>query len=381
MRVAIDATSVGSGLGGDETMICGVLRGLAVAARPSDAVVVLASEPDLLPVELHSHPDATIRPMRRRGGPAHFGHDLGRALRALDPLPDVVFSVTHAPLRTSVPVALMVQDLSFQHRPDFYPALERARLRAVVPRQIRSAGAVLTVSDHARDDLIRTFGLDDDRVFTVPNSIAPAVPVAGPALDRGRAWLADQGVTGPFVVYLGNLHPRKNVARAIRAFTQVVTADPALASHQFVIAGARWFSGDDEERAAAEAPAGSIRFLGRVDDEQRDLLLQEAQALVYVSMFEGFGLPPLEAMVRGTAVVAADATSIPEVCADAAVLVDPLDTATIADGLRRVLTDPDLRARLVAAGARRVAHYSAERTGLAALAAFDSMAPTEVPTR
>jgi glycosyltransferase involved in cell wall biosynthesis len=378
VRVVIDATSVGSGLGGDETMICGVLRGLAAVARPSDAIVVLAAEPDLLPVEIHSHPDATVVAMRRRGGPAHFGRDLGRALAALDPVPDVVFSVTHAPLRTAIPVALMVQDLSFHHRPDLYPPVERARLRAIVPRQLRSAAAVLTVSDHARDDLVRSFALDDDRVFTVPNSIAPAPPVAGAALDRGRAWLASQGVTGPFVVYLGNLHPRKNVARAIRAFTRAVTADPDLASHQFVIAGARWFSGDEEERAAAEAPAGSVRFLGRVDDDQRDLLLQEAEALVYVSLFEGFGLPPLEAMARGTAVVAADSTSIPEVCGDAAVLVDPLDTGAIAAGLRRVLTDDDLRVRLVAAGEARVAHYSTERTGLAARAAFDSLSPTEV---
>jgi len=381
VRVVIDATSVGSGLGGDETMICGVLRGLAEVARPADAIVVLASEPDLLPVEIHSHPAMTVVRQRRRGGPVHFGRDLGRAVAALDPVPDAVFSVTHAPLRTRVPVALMVQDLSFHHRPDFYPPIERARLRTVVPRQLRSAGAVLTVSDHARDDLVRSFDLDRDRVFTVPNSIAPATPVAGAALERGRAWLAERGVTGPFVVYLGNLHPRKNVARAIRAFTDVITSDPSLADHQFVIAGARWFSGDEEERAAADAPAGSIRFLGRVDDEQRDLLLQEAQALVYVSMFEGFGLPPLEAMARGTAVVAADATSIPEVCGDAAVLVDPLDTAAIADGLRRVLVDESLRRALVEAGARRVAHYSSERTGRAALAAFDALSRTEVLAR
>jgi glycosyltransferase involved in cell wall biosynthesis len=379
--VVIDATSVGSGLGGDETMICGVLRGLAAVARPSDAIVVLAAEPDLLPVEIHSHPDATVVPMRRRGGALHFGHDLGRALRALEPAPDVVFSVTHAPLRTAVPVALMVQDLSFHHRPDLYPPLERTRLRTVVPRQLRSARAVLTVSDHARDDLVRSFELDRDRVFTVPNSIAPVAPVVGAALEQGRSWLADHGVTGSFVLYLGNLHPRKNVARAIRAFTHVVTTDPALASHQFVIAGARWFSGDDEERAAADAPPGSVRFLGRVDDAQREVLLQEAQALVYVSMFEGFGLPPLEAMARGTAVVAADSTSIPEVCGDAAVLVDPLDQQAIADGLRRVLADGTLRDRLVDAGRARVAHYSVERSGCAALDAFDSLAPTEVLAR
>jgi glycosyltransferase involved in cell wall biosynthesis len=381
VRVVIDATSVGSGLGGDETMICGVLRGLAAVARPSDAIVVLAAEPDLLPVEIHSHPDATVVAMRRRGGPVHFGRDLGRVLGSLDPVPDAVFSVTHAPLRTSIPVALMVQDLSFHHRPDFYPPLERARLRALVPRQMRSARAVLTVSDHARDDLVRSFDLDGSRVFTVPNSIAPAARVVGDALDRGRARLAEQGVRGPFLLYLGNLHPRKNVARAIRAFTEAVRSEPALASYQFVIAGARWFSGDDEERAAADAPPGSILFLGRVDDDQRDLLLQEAEALVYVSIFEGFGLPPLEAMARGTAVVAADSTSIPEVCGEAAVLVDPLDTHAIADGLRRVLVDGDLRRRLVEAGAQRVAHYSAERTGRAALDAFDSMSPTEVPAR
>jgi len=381
VRVVIDATSVGSGLGGDETMICGVLRGLAAVARPTDELIVLASEPDLLPVEIHSHPNARVVSMHRHSGSRHFAIDLTRAIATIRPVPDVVFSVTHAPVRSPVPVALMVQDLSFHHRPDLYPPIERARLRAVVPRQTRAAAAVLTVSDHARSDLVRSFSLDPARVFTVPNSIAPAEPQRGEVLERGLTWLSAEGVSGPFVLYLGNLHPRKNVARAVRAFTQLRRTEPALADHQFVVAGARWFAGGDEERAAADAPTGAIRFLGRVTDDQRELLLQEAEALVYVSTFEGFGLPPLEAMARGTVVVASTATSIPEVCGDAAVLVDPLDTDAIANGLRRALTDDPLRARLVAAGARRVAHYSVERTGRAALAAFDSIAPSEVLSR
>jgi glycosyltransferase involved in cell wall biosynthesis len=381
VRVVIDATSVGSGLGGDDTMICGVLRGLSEVARATDELVVLASEPDLLPNVIHSHPSSTVVPLARRSGTVHFARDLPRALASMPSRPDAVFSVTHAPLRSPVPVALMVQDLSFHHRPELYPPVERLRLRSIVPRQLRSAAAVLTVSDHARHDLVDSFGLDPDLVFTVPNSIAPAEALDGPAVEQGRAWLAEHGVHGRFIVYLGNLHPRKNVARAIRAFSQLVRSEPDLADLRFVIAGARWFNGDDEERAAADAPPGSVCFLGRVDDLQREVLLREADALVYVSTFEGFGLPPLEAMARGTAVVASTATSIPEVCGDAAVLVDPLDVAAIADGLRQVLADRDLRARLVAAGHQRVAHYSSNRTGSAALAAFDAIVSEEVLAR
>ena len=365
MQVLVDATALGSGLGGDETMLRGLLSGLAVTAEPDDRIDVLAPAEALLPVDARRHPQVHLRATSHLPGAAHFGARLPSLLRRWPGArPDAVVTVTHAPASSAVPVAVMVQDLSFHHHPEHYPRAARARLRTLVPRQARRAAAVLTVSEHARAEFIAPYDLDPGRVHHVPNVVARPPVLDDHQVAAARAHLAALGAEGPSLLYLGNLHPRKNVAAAIRAFTAARAGTPALADHRLVIAGARWW-GAGEERAVAEAAPGSVVLLGRVDDVEKEVLLRDARALVYVSLFEGFGLPPLEAMARSTPVVAARATSLPEVCGDAAVLVDPHDVDDIAAGIVAVLTDDDVADRCVAAGHGRAAAYRPERTGAA----------------
>ena len=264
----------------------------------------------------------------------------------------------------------MVQDLSFVHRPQDYPLPTRLRLQWAVRAQVRSAPVVLTVSEHARGDLIETYGLDPARVFRVYNAALSSVPVEAADMEAQRGWLLDAGVPGPFFLYLGNLHPRKNVVRAIEAFGLARAANPSLVDHRLVIAGGRWWGSGEQEAAKRLADPDSVVFLGRVDEAQRELLLSSAVALVYPSLFEGFGLPPLEAMSRGTPVVAARATSIPEVVGDGGLLVDPLNTAELAEALISVATDPVLASDLAERGRRRAASFSVEATGEALRASF-----------
>jgi len=131
--------------------------------------------------------------------------------------------------------------------------------------------------------------------------------------------------------------------------------------------------------AADKAPDGSVRLIGRVDDQVRQVLLGQAEAMVYLSMFEGFGLPPLEAMAASTPVIASTAAAIPEVTGDAAVLCDPLDLRGIASALSTVASDDDLRRDLVHKGLERVAHYDPIRTGSCARRALGAAALEEVP--
>jgi len=175
------------------------------------------------------------------------------------------------------------------------------------------------------------------------------------------------------VLYLGNLHPRKNVPRLIRAFLRLRARDPRVSGHRLVIAGRPWFGGTAEHDATVGAPPGSVVFLERVSDAEREVLMRDAEVLAYLSTFEGFGLPPLEAMARGTAVLASDVTSIPEVCAGAAVLVPPTDDAAIEAGLLHLLTDDAARARCVAAGLARADSYDLARTGRELVAALHTV--------
>jgi glycosyltransferase involved in cell wall biosynthesis len=369
VRALIDATALGSERGGDETMLRGIVRGLALAAEDQDRITVLGDPHVDVLAGAPEGARLDVDRLPHRPGARHFTLDLPWYLARHRDRFDVVFTVTHAPVRSPVPVALMVQDLSFLHVPDAYPRATRERLRRLVGHQAPRAAAVLTVSEFCRTDLIDSYGLDPRRVHVVPNTVEPPAPLDGERRDRAAAELARQGVARPFLLYLGNLHPRKNVPRALSAFGTARREQPALADHQFVVAGARWW-GDGEREAAAASPPDRVAFLGRVDDDVRQLLLEEADALVYVSRFEGFGLPPLEAMAVDTPVLAAAAAAIPEVTDGAALLVDPLDVDAIAAGMGRLVTDTELRAELVQRGRARVAHYDARATGLAARTAL-----------
>jgi glycosyltransferase involved in cell wall biosynthesis len=236
-----------------------------------------------------------------------------------------------------------------------------------VPRQVRAVAAVLVPSEFSRRDLVETFDLDPTRVHVVPNRVVDRGPLPEDRRAAADAKLVAAGVRDPFVLYLGNLHPRKNVGRLVDAFIQLSGAVPDA---RLVIAGGQWWKGGDERARAARASRGSIVFLGRVDDDVRRRLLERATLLAYPSMFEGFGLPPLEAMAAGTPVVSSDATAIPEVCGDAALLVDPTDVDAIADAMGRVLQDEDLRRQLRERGRARAATFDAARTGAAAMRAF-----------
>jgi glycosyltransferase involved in cell wall biosynthesis len=380
INVAIDGSFLGAGRGGDETFLRGLLAGLASRAGAEDAFTVLAPD-GACPPEVAGAPGFDAVRVPPRPGPWHFATLPGR-LRRLRP--DLAVTITHAPLWGRTPIAVTVGDLSFVHRPRDYPAPTAARLRALVPQHVRRAAVVLVPSEFTRDDLLATYRAPPELVHVVPNRVVPPLVLGAGAAASADGWLASRGVRPPYLLYLGNLHPRKNVPLLIRAFLQVQRDTPALSRHRLVVAGGRWWRGDQEQVAAA----GSDRvvFLGRVSDAVRARLLDGADALAYLSLFEGFGLPTLEAMAYGTPVLASDTTSLPEVCGDAALLVDPADSAAVAAGVARILTDEALRARLRRRGPIQVASYHTDRVGDAALAAlrfgvWRSRRPTARPRR
>ena len=365
MKVAIDASFLGEARGGDETFLRGLMAGLALRADPADRYEVFTAD-GALPAEVATAAGFTASRMPPRPGPWHFVQTLPAQLRRARP--DLLVTVTHAPIGGPIPVALTIGDLSFEHRPRDYPPVTALRLRTLVRRHARSAAVVLVPSEYTRADVVASYGVAPEAVRVVPNRVA-----APPRLDAGEtaeadSWLASRGVRAPFLLYLGNLHPRKNVPLLIRSFLRAQRANPDLRGHRLVIAGRRWFRGDAEQEAAAGSD--QVVFLGRVSDAVRSRLLGSAEAVAYVSLFEGFGLPPLEAMAHGTPVLTSHVTSLPEVCGDAALLVDPLDGEAVTAGLTRILTDGALREQLRAAGPRRAAGFDIDRVGAAAVDAL-----------
>ena len=365
MKVAIDGRAIGSGRGGDETYTTALLAGLAEVAE----------EDDLFPLYLPAgrRPPAAVEgdrrfPVRRLGSSSElvrYSRELPRALK--DEPVDVLHCLTFAPLRAPAPLALQVTDLSFRHHPRWFAPATSLRLNLLVPLLARRARAVLTLSEFCRRDLVASYRLPAECVFAIPIGLgARAAP--DPELVSER--LAALGVSQPYFLYLGNRHPRKNLARLVRAFGRARRASPELAGHRLVLAGATWWGAGEETVEARRLDPSAVVMLDRVPDPDRDALMAGAEALLYPSLFEGFGLPPLEAMALGTPVMAAAGTALVETCGDAALMVDPLDVEAMAAAIVTLGTDAALRERLRRAGRRRAGAYTSRAMGERAMEAF-----------
>jgi glycosyltransferase involved in cell wall biosynthesis len=273
------------------------------------------------------------------------------------------------PIRGHLPTVVTIHDLSILHAPrDFRPWF-RHYARTVIPALARRAAKVITDSEATRQDVLDHLGLPAEHVVTIPLGVdATYRPLATAGTDSQAAsrerekFVARYHLTGPYVLSVGALEPRKNLIRLFEAI-RLLAQRPATSEISVVHAGGYGWLADDILRATrAPALRGRIRLLGHVTEEDLVSLYRHARLLAYPSLFEGFGLPLLEAMACGCPVVTSDRSSLPEVAGDAAVLVDPDSVDAIADGIRRVWEDDALAADLRARGLERARAFSWERT-------------------
>jgi glycosyltransferase involved in cell wall biosynthesis len=220
---------------------------------------------------------------------------------------------------------------------------------------------VLTVSETSKQDILRRFRIPADKVTVVYNAIDErlSVPPSEENVERvrDRYQLKD-----PFALYVGNIKPHKNLERLIEAFRDL-RRESAFESLKLVIIGDEISRYQALRRAVHQHKLHKhVRFLGFVPPETLAVLYRVARVFVFPSLYEGFGLPPLEAMYLGTPVVTSNVSSLPEVVGDAAVLVDPYSPASIAEGMRKALTDEALRASLRISGMARAREFSWRRS-------------------
>jgi glycosyltransferase involved in cell wall biosynthesis len=272
-----------------------------------------------------------------------------------------------APFAAPCPVVTTIHDLLFLDDA-VYPQRGRQRLlRAVfllmARAMVRRATRIITDSEHSRRDIVRLLGAPDEKLRVIPIGLAPGLRRVG-SPERLTAVRATYGLPERYLLYVGNFKPHKNLPRLLRAWASLDA--PLRAPYHLVLAGTR-----DADAAALETLVrtvgltGRVWFPGLIADADLAAVYSSATALLLPSRHEGFGVPVIEAMACETAVLCSDTTALREVAGDAAVLVDPGCDEAIAAGLARLMTDPDLRRRLVATGVARVARYSADRSGAA----------------
>jgi alpha-1,3-rhamnosyl/mannosyltransferase len=260
----------------------------------------------------------------------------------------------------AIPTVVTINDLSWHHEPSWHPADRLAWIDRHLSKTLNHVQGITALSQFTKDAAVKALGIAADRVTVVPLAPAEAfrpftAAEAAPVLSRFD--LVDRA----YVLSISTIEPRKNFDRLFAAHQTLPAALRRRAP--LVIAGGKgWGAGINAAATEAAIRRGELRMLGHVADDDLVALCARAGVFAYVSLYEGFGLPVIEAMAAGCAVVASNTTSIPEVAGDAALLVDPLDEAAIAAGLQAVLQDPARADKLAAAGLARAALFNWDRT-------------------
>jgi len=280
---------------------------------------------------------------------------------------DIVYSPHINYLRIDhAPHVLTIHDLSFIHYPQFFPlkyCLWHQRQR--IYEQAHRAAAIIANSAYTKSDIVDTLGIDPGKIH-----------VAWPGIERSafdpetKARLSarkQEILRAPYLLMLSTLEPRKNIPAALSAFA-TLRRDPRFASLNLIVAGGkRW--------RFSPLPQDGVIWWGGVSQAEKALLYTQAQALVFPSFFEGFGFPPLEAQSYGCPVVASDRSSLPEILAGSALLVDPWRTDRLADALEAILTDTVLRDRLITDGFANTRRFDWNTITCALSDIFASLAP------
>lgn len=263
-----------------------------------------------------------------------------------------------------------VHDLVPLRLPALVPSRHRWAVRCLLGGALRRAQRVIAVSEATRAEVLARYRLPPARVVVVPEAAAPHfTPPAPAALAAART---RYGLARPYVLFVGFLEPKKNLGTLLEAIARLRRRG-AWGGTELLVVGSRGWGPDPGERVRALDLDGAVRFVGPAPDADLPALYAGAVAFAFPSLWEGFGLPVLEAMASGAPVVASDRGALPEITGGAALLVEPA-AEPLADALERLLADPALRERLRAAGLARAAEYSWERTARETLAVYRTAA-------
>ncbi len=368
LRIGIDAHAVGERKTGNERFIANVareLRGICdhelILYFTDEAAAGAWQTGAWHTGERHTDGRTEVRVLRPSSPFLRIPFSMPAAARR-DRL-DVLLVQYSASARIRCPVVTVVHDVSFAVHPESFTALERLWMPRTIPATMRRAAAVVTVSSFSRDEIRRVYGIPEARIVVAPNGVDPVFERPAPASGQWEP---------PYLLWVGNIEPRKNLGTVVRAFEILMRRHPETADRLLVVGTELRGGGDSVRREAAELErSGRIAFLGRIDDVELAGLLQRAIALVYPSVYEGFGLPVVEAMACGIPVLASDIPVMREVAGEAAALLPARDAEAWAEAMLEISTDGARRAHMSALGRERAASFTWRRTAEAVLGALE----------
>ncbi|MFC2015316.1 glycosyltransferase family 4 protein [Chloroflexota bacterium] len=256
------------------------------------------------------------------------------------------------PMAASCPFVVTIHDLSFIRYPQNFQGLKRRYLQTLTKLSVRRARRVIAISENTKRDIVQYYGIEPTKVDMIHYGLDSMFqPLPPEQIERFRS---EKGLPPSFVLFVGTLEPRKNVARLIKAYAQLPQDRPPLV----LVGGKGWLYDEIFAGVRSVGLDDEVLFAGYVPADQLPYWYNAADLFVYPSLYEGFGLPPLEAMACGTPVITSSVSSLPEVVGRAGLLVDPVDTEALAAAMLRALGDPDGRAEMAAAGLARAQSFS-----------------------
>lgn len=263
------------------------------------------------------------------------------------------------PLLSPCPSVVTIYDLSFLLYPEGFKRAKRFYLSLFTRLSARRARRIIAISENTKRDVVRLLGVSPDKVDVVYCGIDEAFrPLAK---DQVASFRAKRGLPERFILFVGTIEPRKNITTLIEAFANLHTCEPA--NLKLVIGGAKgWFYQDVFARVEELGLEDAVIFPGYIPASELPWWYNAAELFVYPSLYEGFGLPPLEAMACGTPVIVANTSSLPEVVGEAGLTVDPLDAEGLAVAIRRVLDDETLWQEMRERGWQRAKGFSWTKT-------------------
>jgi glycosyltransferase involved in cell wall biosynthesis len=247
-----------------------------------------------------------------------------------------------------------VHDMTIHRFPETVRAKTKYMLHSSLKKSLKRADAVMTISEFSKSELLQFYDYPPEKIQVIHCGVDPELyndRVSEEAVINAKA---KYGIAGEYQLYLGTLEPRKNIERLVEAYARRKANVPRL-----VLAGGRgWLYEGIFEKVRALNLENAVIFTGYVDDGDKAALYSGAEFFVFPSLYEGFGMPPLEAMACGTPVLTSNAASLPEVCGDCAVYIDPYSTEDIADAMEKLSGDAELRKRLSAQGLEQAQKFS-----------------------
>lgn len=288
--------------------------------------------------------------------------------------PDVFFTPAHViPYTYRGPSVATIHDLGYHHFPEAHPRTQLAYLRWSTKHNGRSATRIIADSQATKTDLIQLDHIPNTKIDVVYPGIDP---VLAPVRDEERitAVFAKYGITPPYFLYIGTLQPRKNLVRLVQAHAQ------STVSHQLVLAGKTgWLSQpilNEVTKVEGKSQKAEIVLPGFIEEGDKPALLSGATALLFPSLYEGFGFPALEAQICGTPVLTATTSSMPEVVGNSAILVDPLDNHAIIKAIQSLASNSELRQQLTEKGFENVKRFTWKKTAVHVLNTLESCKST-----